>query len=182
MEQALDKHASHPALEPTYNPTLLARTSSLSADIAHLLEVDEDSWQSHPIHQSLTTPMPAPLLNFIDRLNVLSNAADPSPLLAHAYVRYLGDLSGGQNMRHIFAKSYGLDDSEGLGISFYIFKELKSSKPAGLGEMKRIKEWYREGLNKAGEIVPASKRECTMSSPLFSASLRRNSHRILGTT
>ncbi|TFK24927.1 heme oxygenase-like protein [Coprinopsis marcescibilis] len=153
IERALDKHASHPVLEPTYNPTLLARAPALSADIAHLLDVDEGSWRTHPIYRELATPsLPDPLAAYVARIEELAGGGvDPSPLLAHAYVRYLGDLSGGQSMRHILAKAYGLDEAEGLGIEFYAFKELKSAKAAGLGEMKRIKEWYREGMTKGGE-------------------------------
>jgi len=159
LEEALDKHASHPALEPVYNPALLSRTSALSADIAFYLDTDEQTWQSHPIYRSLSTPsLPRPLIEFVSRIQYLSEESnDPAPLLAHAYVRYLGDLSGGQNMRHILAKGYGLDEAEGYGLSFYDFKELRSTKAAGLGEMKRIKEWYREGMNQAGEDAAVQK-------------------------
>ena len=63
-------------------------------------------------------------------------------------MRYLGDLSGGQFIRRRIAKAYGLEDSSGL--SFYEFRPLAgagSAAVAGAGEMKRIKEWYREGMN-----------------------------------
>lgn len=157
LEEALDKHATNPALEGTYNPTLLSRTQALSSDIAYLLDVEEASWQAHPVYTSLISPMPTSLANYVSRIRTLSASSDPSPLLAHAYVRYLGDLSGGQNMRHILAKSYELDEHEGSGISFYDFKELRGSGNAGLGEMKRIKEWYRSEMNKAGDIAPQCK-------------------------
>ena len=63
----------------------------------------------------------------------------------------MGDLSGGQNIRHVLAKAYDLDEAEDFGISFYVFKELKSANRATIGEMKRIKEWFRAGMNIAGE-------------------------------
>ncbi|KAF8798903.1 heme oxygenase-like protein [Phlegmacium glaucopus] len=151
LEKALDRHASHSALEPTYNPTLLARASSLAADISHLLEVDESSWKSHPIHMNLMAAYPPPLSEYVQRIEELSNSNDPCALLAHSYVRYLGDLSGGQPIRHTLAKAYNLDEATGFGISFYNFKELRSSKAASQGEMKRIKDWFREGMNVAGE-------------------------------
>ncbi|KAF9013319.1 hypothetical protein BDQ17DRAFT_1343204 [Cyathus striatus] len=151
FEDALDKHATHPSLEPTYNPTLLARAPALAADISYLLQVSESSWKSHPIHTSLLTTTPPGLKAYISRIQELADASDPSPLLAHSYVRYLGDLSGGQTIRRIIAKAYELDEASGQGISFYSFKELQTSKPAGLGEMKRIKEWFREGMNAAGD-------------------------------
>ncbi|KAH9480600.1 Heme oxygenase 1 [Psilocybe cubensis] len=151
LERALERHATNQSLEPTHNPALLARAPSLSADISHLLQVDEGSWKDHPIHVQLLSASLSPLDAYLRRLEELSKSSDPSALLAHSYVRYLGDLSGGQVIRHTLAKAYGLDESTGLGLSFYAFKELRSSKPANQGEMKRIKEWFREGMNTAGE-------------------------------
>lgn len=97
--------------------------------------------------------MPSALTAYVARINELANATDPSPLLAHSYVRYLGDLSGGQAIRHTLAKAYDLDEEEGDGIAFYAFKELRSSKLASQGEMKRIKEWFRDGMDAGGRTV-----------------------------
>ncbi|PPR00442.1 hypothetical protein CVT24_004503 [Panaeolus cyanescens] len=149
FERALERHATHPTLETTYNPTLLARAAALSADISYLLQVD--NWKSHTIHKQLLASTPQSLKDYVGRINELSNSSDPSALLAHSYVRYLGDLSGGQSIRHTLAKAYDLDEASGLGLSFYAFKELRSSKLASQGEMKRIKEWFREGMNAAGK-------------------------------
>ncbi|KAF8630923.1 hypothetical protein AX17_005280 [Amanita inopinata Kibby_2008] len=162
LEQALEQHASHPALEPTHNPTLLARAPALSSDISQLLQVPELSWKSHPIHLELINDMPPPLSTYLNRIRTLASTPpnptatptsdSPTKLLAHSYVRYLGDLSGGQSIRYTLAKAYNLDASSGLGLSFYAFKELRSSKLANQGEMKRIKEWFRDGLNAAGNL------------------------------
>lgn len=103
------------------------------------------------MHLALLKDIPPALNAYVDRVQALAKASDPSPLLAHAYVRYLGDLSGGQTIRRTIGKAYGLDEASGAGLSFYAFKELKSAKPATQGEMKRIKEWFRDGMNKAGE-------------------------------
>ncbi len=152
LDGALERHATHPILEPIYNPTLLARASAISADISYFLEVD--NWQDHPLHQKLLalSSVEGQQLNaYVTRINSLADQEDPSGLLGHSYVRYLGDLSGGQNIRHILAKAYSLDEAEDLGISFYAFKELKSANRAAMGEVKRIKEWFRAGMNTAGE-------------------------------
>lgn len=125
----------------------MARAPALSADIAYFLEVPEASWKSHPTHKALLASYPPALDAYVSRIKEISNSNDPSPLLAHAYVRYLGDLSGGQTIRHSLAKAYSLDEKSGQGLSFYAFKELRSSKPAAQGEMKRIKDWFREGMN-----------------------------------
>ncbi|KAJ7741265.1 hypothetical protein B0H16DRAFT_1565133 [Mycena metata] len=147
FERGLERHQNHPVLEPTYNPTLLARAPPLSADIAYLLGVPESAWKSHRIHVQLQAAQPPALAAYVARIQAIADAPDPSPLLAHAYVRYLGDLSGGQSIQRALAKAYGLTMG-GAGLSFYSFKELTSSKPANQGEMKRIKDWFRAGMNK----------------------------------
>lgn len=83
----------------------------------------------------------------MNRINSISDSPDPSALLAHSYVRYLGDLSGGQSIRRVIAKAYKLDEMSGIGLEFYEFKELGGSRRASQGDMKTIKEWFREGMN-----------------------------------
>ncbi|KAF8349192.1 heme oxygenase 1 [Amanita rubescens] len=180
LEQALDEHASYPGLESTYNPAILSRTQAISSDISYLLQVPEDAWQSHPIYINLTTNTPPALSAYLDRIHQLARASTApfhdednematttvkhtqckphvALLLSHAYVRYLGDLSGGQIIRYALGKAYNLDldsaSSSGPGITFYQFQELCSSKVANQGELKRIKEWFKEGMNDAGEKI-----------------------------
>ncbi|KAG1748568.1 hypothetical protein EDB19DRAFT_210682 [Suillus lakei] len=147
LERGLETHASYPTLQPTYNPTLLARTPSLSQDISYLLGVPEAEWQTHPSHCSLMASPPKPFVEYTTRLRELSGSSDPTCLLAHAYVRYLGDMSGGQFIRRRIAKAYDLDTDRGDGIRFYDFKKLDSSESANMGDLKKIKEWYRDGMN-----------------------------------
>ncbi|KAH9891550.1 hypothetical protein C8Q73DRAFT_649648, partial [Cubamyces lactineus] len=99
FERALEQHATHPVLAPTHNPGLFARSANIAADISYLLNVPEESWQSHPLHVALTSSSPPALTQYVDRIRELAASPDPSRLLAHAYVRYLGDLSGGQFIR-----------------------------------------------------------------------------------
>ncbi|EJC99021.1 heme oxygenase-like protein [Fomitiporia mediterranea MF3/22] len=165
LETALERHSSHPVLAPTYNPALLARAPSLAADIAYLLDVPETSWVEHTIHQELQRSPPEPFESYVSRLKYLAyEAPDPSPLLAHAYVRYLGDLSGGQTIRRNIAKAYGVDHElsssskgDSRGTQFYEFRQLGSSKPASIGDMKKIKEWFRAGMNQGGGDDAAKK-------------------------
>ncbi|KAG8963483.1 hypothetical protein FRC03_002952 [Tulasnella sp. 419] len=150
LEHALDLHASHPSLAPTYNARLLARSEAISNDIAHLLDVSSvspDEWQAHPLYQSFL-PLPSALTAYTSRIEEISSSSDPTPLLAHSYVRYLGDLSGGQVVKRIIQKAYGLEDS---GYSFYEFGKLDGSSSGGelanLGDMKKLKEWFRAGID-----------------------------------
>ncbi|KAI0772157.1 heme oxygenase-like protein [Irpex lacteus] len=146
LERALEKYSTHPVLAPTYNPALFNRTASLSADISHFLQLPETSWSSHPIHVTLTTSPPEPFAAYTSRIQKLADS-NPAALLAHAYVRYLGDLSGGQFIKRRIIKAYGLED-DGRGVAFYEFGKLGGEAGVGtIGDMKKVKEWYRKGMN-----------------------------------
>ncbi|KAG1766175.1 heme oxygenase [Suillus occidentalis] len=147
IHRGIETHASYPTLQLTYNPTLLARTRSISQDISCLLAVPEAEWQAHPSHSSLMASPPKPFVEYTTRIRELSESSDPTRLLAHAYVRYLGDLSGGQIIRRRIANAYNLDVDRGDGIRLYHFKKLDSSETANIGDIKKIKEWYKDGMN-----------------------------------
>ena len=165
----MDKYSTHPVLAPTYNPTLLARAPSLAADIAYLLDISETSWKDHPIHQELQESPPEGLSKYVARIKSLSDSEDPSPLLSHAYVRYLGDLSGGQIIRRTVAKVYGieLDRDNGRGVQFYDFNQLGSSKSANIGDLRKIKEWFRDGMNQGVGENTFTKRELLTNRPSY---------------
>ncbi|TFL02521.1 hypothetical protein BDV98DRAFT_547013 [Pterulicium gracile] len=180
FERALVQHQSHPALAPTYNPVLLQRAPALAADISFLLQIPgpEDAWKSHPVHTQLLASPPEILTKYTNHINAISASADPSPLLAHSYVRYLGDLSGGQFIRRKTAKAYDLDEETGAGIAFYQFSKLGESgsmESATQGDMRKIKIWFRDGLDAgAGDnlelkqtIVAEANRAFDLSSEVF---------------
>lgn len=62
---------------------------------------------------------------------------NPEFLVAHAYTRYLGDLSGWQVLGRIAQKSMGLKSSEGL--SFFAFP--------GVSSPNLFKQLYRSRMN-----------------------------------
>lgn len=66
----------------------------------------------------LTVP-PAPLAEAYAAHVVRLESADPVLVASHAYVRYLGDLSGGQVLRGIVAQALALPP--GRGLAFYAF-------------------------------------------------------------
>ncbi|KAG8925480.1 hypothetical protein FRC01_010104 [Tulasnella sp. 417] len=151
LEAALDAHASHPAIAPIYNPTILRRTDSLSADIASFLDANSSDpavWQQHPQYESFL-PFPAPVQAYLSRISsIASSPSEIHRLVAHAYVRYLGDLSGGQVIKRIVAKAYNLEDGEGR--SFFEFARLGG--PAGgdhaaSGDIIKLKQWFRDGMD-----------------------------------
>ena len=67
----------------------------------------------------------------------LEEIGDALPLYAaHAYTRYLGDLSGGQIIKRMLQRHYGFTAD---GIAFYDFPEIHKLKP--------FKDVYRERLD-----------------------------------
>ncbi len=84
LEAGLAEHREHPCVAPLVWPALW-RTAAVAADLQALLG---PAWAEHVSQDRLADL-------YVDRLAALT-AEDPPLLVAHAYTRYLGDLSGGQ--------------------------------------------------------------------------------------
>ncbi|MDZ7651645.1 MAG: biliverdin-producing heme oxygenase [Burkholderiaceae bacterium] len=104
LEAALARHGSHPWLAVVIDRALF-RADALRRDL-HALQ---------PAAQVALSPAAAA---YVVRLQWLDQH-DAGLLLAHAYVRYLGDLSGGQVVQRIVARTLGLTPPTGL--RFYDF-------------------------------------------------------------
>jgi heme oxygenase len=72
---------------------------------------------------------------------------DGARLIAHAYTRYLGDLSGGQILKRLLGKSPGLEPPE---LSFYDF-------PA-YTDLDGLKNDYRNAIDRAGSLARSPER------------------------
>jgi heme oxygenase len=72
----------------------------------------------------------------------LDRHRDGGRLIAHAYARYLGDLSGGQILKKLLGKSIGLTAPE---LTFYDF-------PA-IADQRAFKDEFRDALDRAGDEV-----------------------------
>lgn len=84
-------------------------------------------------------------------------------------LKKVGDLSGGQQIARTIRKSYSLPSSK-EGSSFYDFQlppyglpYLPSDSPISIqaspSDVKAIKEWFREGLDQAGELMSEEETE-----------------------
>jgi heme oxygenase len=92
----------------------LTRVPALEADLAFLLGPD---WQAGFEPLQATQEYCARLEEVcFDR---------PECFVAHHYTRYLGDLSGGQFLRGVAARTYNLDSD---GLRFYDFPEITDGK------------------------------------------------------
>lgn len=126
MEGGLAAHARQPDVAPIIEPALF-RTSALRQDLQFL---HGRSWE----HELALLPSG---LAYEQRLLAIAQAS-PGLLAAHAYVRYLGDLSGGQMLRDITSLSLGLGPGR-RGMEFYEFGDAAA--------VRGLTQALRAGLN-----------------------------------
>ncbi|XP_008275122.1 heme oxygenase [Stegastes partitus] len=126
LEEELDRNSNHPGVAPIYFPAELARLESIEKDLEYFYGPD---WRQKVV-------VPAATKRYCQRLRQIGKE-NPEFLLAHAYTRYLGDLSGGQVLGRIAQKSMGLKNSEGL--SFFAFP--------GVSSPNLFKQLYRSRMN-----------------------------------
>jgi heme oxygenase len=124
LEDEMERHQGDQVVAPFHHPGL-ARAAALEADLAELAGPE---WHSIPV---------IPEAEAYARRIRAAAAQDPALLVAHGYVRYLGDLSGGQILKKIVAETFQL--ASGSGLRFYEF-------PA-LGDLDAFKQGYRAALN-----------------------------------
>jgi heme oxygenase (biliverdin-producing, ferredoxin) len=124
LEPALVRHAAHAEVAPLVFPALF-RQAALAADLAAL---HGPAWADE-------LPLQPAALRGVARLHEL-DAQQPALLVAHAYVRSLGDLSGGQMLRTLVARSYGLAGD--AGTRFYDFGDAAA--------VNRHQQLFRAGL------------------------------------
>jgi len=110
IEEAMESNKDHEYIKPIYFPEL-NRTSSLKEDLDfHYGEGWLDNVQLSPA-----------TIDYVNRIKQVSKEK-PELLVAHAYTRYLGDLSGGQILKKIAQRGMGLEGSKGL--AFYEFDKV----------------------------------------------------------
>lgn len=123
LEDALEENASDPLVAPIRFPELY-RIPGLEEDL---------EFYYGPAWEDMITDSPASK-RYRERLNELSEN-DPGLLAAHAYTRYLGDLSGGQFIKKGLKLTLRLTDE---GLAFYEFQ---------VPSLKAAKDNFRAGLD-----------------------------------
>ncbi|XP_058259728.1 heme oxygenase-like [Hemibagrus wyckioides] len=138
LEEELDRNASHESVAPIYFPQELARTETLKKDLEHFYGQD---WREKMF-------VPASTLRYTQRLREIGSE-NPEYLVAHAYTRYLGDLSGGQVLSRVPQRCLGLKNGEGLAFFTFpavsspnLFKQLYRSRMNSI----ELTETQREGV------------------------------------
>ncbi|PSB00793.1 heme oxygenase (biliverdin-producing) [Merismopedia glauca] len=128
LEAELQRHQNHPIVGSVYFPQL-NRQESLAQDLAYYYG---ENWQQE-IAPSEATQL------YIDRIRDIANT-QPELLIAHAYTRYLGDLSGGQMLGNIVRSAMDLPPDRGTAM--YKFEEIPTPQA-----IREFKERYRHALD-----------------------------------
>lgn len=128
LEAEIYRHRDHPVVGKIYFPEL-ERKQKLEADLAYFWG---DNWQEK------VAPSPAGKL-YVDWIKAVSQN-QPECLVAHSYVRYMGDLSGGQGLRKIARSAMDLPPDQGTGLHEFDAMPTVEAK-------REFKAKYRDALN-----------------------------------
>lgn len=125
LERGLERHAHTPAMRSLVRPCLY-RASSLRVDLDALCG---NRWES-------ALPVLPAARRYAERVASVAEG-DGAGLIAHVYVRYLGDLNGGRIVGRIVQDALRLEHS---ALTFYRFADIhdiESFKTAYRGEINR---------------------------------------------
>lgn len=128
LEDRLGRHAGSPAVGRIVRPEL-ARAGAIAADLASLAA-----------EPSALPVLPA-TARYVDAIDRAADG-DGGRLVAHAYARYLGDLSGGQILKKLLARSLDLPPD---ALSFYEFPDI--------GDIAAFKAEYRAAIDRVGDEI-----------------------------
>ncbi|XP_074932064.1 heme oxygenase 1 [Phalacrocorax aristotelis] len=127
LEEEIERNKDNPVYAPVYFPVELHRKAALEKDLEYFYG---SSWREE-------IPCPEATQKYAERLHYVGKN-QPELLVAHAYTRYLGDLSGGQVLKKIAQKSLQLP-STGEGLAFFTFD--------GVSNATKFKQLYRSRMN-----------------------------------
>jgi heme oxygenase (biliverdin-producing, ferredoxin) len=128
LEEGLARVSGSPLIGPIGRPEL-ARAGAIAADLRHL-SVD-----------MAAIPLVAETAGYVAAIRAASDG-EGGRLIAHAYARYLGDLSGGQILKKLLARSLALGPD---ALTFYEF-------PA-IADLAAFKADYRAAIDRAGDEI-----------------------------
>lgn len=125
LESSAQTFTDHPQAKEFLFPEL-TRIPALQEDLAH--------WYGHDWENKIS-PTPT-TVKYSERIHHTEEEWFGA-FIAHHYLRYLADLSGGQIIRTFAQRAFNITD--GQGLAFYTFNEIPKPKP--------FKDNYRNLLN-----------------------------------
>ncbi|MFG1806392.1 heme oxygenase (biliverdin-producing) [Streptomyces sp. NPDC049040] len=155
LEEGAAGLAEDPVAGPFVQPELL-RVAALERDLGHLLGED---WRQR------ASPLPA-TARYAARITETA-AGWPAGYVAHHYTRYLGDLSGGQVIRGIAEKTWGLPH-KGDGVRFYVFEDIANPAAFKRDYRKLLDELPVDDLERQ-RVVEECRVAFALNSALFAA-------------
>ena len=153
LEAEMEDLKDHDYIQKIYLPELF-RLHSLEEDLAQW-GFDENTEIPPQVRQAVD--------NYCSRLKNLAKSA-PYLLTAHAYVRYLGDLSGGQMLGKVLPKNFQRE----TGFAFYDFSHLDAQE-AKTDYRRRLDELGDRSEEKAKGICEEAIHSFVLNSQLFSS-------------
>ncbi|XP_007937779.1 heme oxygenase 2 [Orycteropus afer afer] len=127
LEEEMDRNKDHPAFAPLYFPMELHRKEALTKDMEYFFG---ENWEEQVQCSEATH-------KYVDRIHYVGQR-EPELLVAHAYTRYMGDLSGGQVLKKVAQRALKLP-STGEGTQFYLFENVDNAQ--------QFKQLYRARMN-----------------------------------
>ncbi len=128
LEVELQHHSAHPVVGMIWFPEL-HRQQNLEKDLVFYYGED---WRQQIVASNSTNA-------YVARIHEIAKI-EPVLLVAHAYVRYMGDLSGGQSLRTMVRSAIQLPVDRGTAL--YEFDTLTTAEAR-----KACKGKYRHALN-----------------------------------
>ncbi|XP_078388209.1 uncharacterized protein LOC144669580 [Cetorhinus maximus] len=127
LEEEIERNKDHPAFAPLYFPSELHRKEALEQDLEYF---HGPGWRNR-------IECPKATGEYVSRIQHVGQR-EPELLVAHAYIRYLGDLSGGQMLKRVAQKALQLP-STGEGVAFFTFDRVTNAT--------KFKQLYRSRMN-----------------------------------
>lgn len=128
LEEELQRHRDNSVVASIYFPEL-NRQAKLEEELAFYYGED---WRDRVLASEEGQ-------RYVDRIREIA-ATQPELLIAHAYVRYMGDLSGGQALKNIIRSALSLPPERGTGLHEFDAIPTVEAK-------REFKVKYRDTLN-----------------------------------
>ena len=116
LEDELRKNATNPIYQTLHFPRELERQTALEQDLQYYFGDQVEKMKQ--LDPSECTK------SYVARIRKIGQES-PELLVAHAYTRYLGDLSGGRVLMRVAKKAMQLPKT-GEGTAFYVFDRIKN--------------------------------------------------------